>query len=171
MGRADQKPETDRYCVSPRTLCFITCGDEILLLRGSPGKPIWPNQYNGVGGHIEAREDVQSAALREIREETGLEVEDLKLCGVVNIPVDASSLGVMLFVFTAVADVRESRSSREGLLKCVDIDHLVELDLVEDLPTLIPRVLGMKPTDPPFFALYQYDELDQLRIIFAPRPP
>ena len=167
MGQADQKVIKGRYQVVPRTLCFITHGDDVLLLHGAPTKRIWPNKYNGVGGHVEPSENVRSAALREIREETGLEVHDLQLRGVINIPVDAEdNTGILVFCFTAVADTRDVRPSEEGTLEWVPRERLLGLDLVEDLPTLLPRVLAMKANDPPFFAHYRYDEQDRLVVIF-----
>ena len=168
MGQADQKIVPNRYQVVPRVLCFVIHGDDVLLLRGAPDKPIWPNQYNGIGGHVEPDEDVHSAALREIREETGLKVRDLRLRGVINIPADVSgNMGIMLFVFTGTATTKDVRPSEEGTLEWVTRDRLMELDLVEDLPVLIPRVLGMKSDEPPFFAHYRYDEQDRLAIGFG----
>jgi 8-oxo-dGTP diphosphatase len=168
MGQADQRVLANRYQVVPRTLCFITHGDDVLLLRGAPDKRFWPNQYNGVGGHVEPDEDVHSAALREIQEETGLEVRDLQLRGVINIPVDVDDdVGIIVFVFTAAASARDVRPSEEGTLEWVARDRLGQLDLVEDLPTLLPRVLAMGPDEPPFFAHYRYDERDELAIIFT----
>ena len=105
MGQADQKIIADRYQVFPRTLCFITHGNDVLLLRGAPDKRIWPYKYNGVGGHVRSDEDVLTAARREVREETGLRVHDLRLRGVINIPVNVQDRGVLLFVFTAIAVV------------------------------------------------------------------
>jgi len=154
-----------RYKTVPRTLCFITHGDEVLLLRGSPTKPIWPNKYNGVGGHVEASEDVYTAAIREMREETGLDVSDVRLRGVINIDTGEET-GIILFVFTAQARGREARPSPEGTLEWVRRDRLATLELVEDLPELLSRVMAMQPHDLPFFARYHYDERDQLVITF-----
>jgi 8-oxo-dGTP diphosphatase len=44
---------------------------------------------------------------------------------------------------------------------------LLELELVEDLPTLLPRVLAMDANESPFFAHYSYDEQDQLVMTFT----
>jgi 8-oxo-dGTP diphosphatase len=168
MGQADQKIVTGRYQVVPRTLCFITHGDEVLLLCGAPTKRIWPNKYNGVGGHVKPNEDVQSAALREIREETRLEVRDLQLRGMINIPVDAgTNTGILVFVFTATATTREVEPSEEGRPEWIPRNRLLELELVEDLPTLLPRVLAMDANESPFFAHYSYDEQDQLVMTFT----
>jgi len=168
MGRADQGVGdlSGRYLVVPRTLCFIVHDQRVLLLRGAADKRIWPNRYNGIGGHVEPGEDVYSAALREIREETGLEVSDLRLRGVVNVCTDPRGVGVLLFIFTARAPNSEVRPSAEGTPEWVPPDRIGELDLVEDLPVLLPRVLAMGPGDPPFFAHYAYDEDDRLVIQF-----
>jgi 8-oxo-dGTP diphosphatase len=117
---------------------------------------------------VEPDEDIRSAALREIREETGLEVRDLRLRGVINVPVDAeTNTGILVLVFTATAEARDVRPSEEGTLEWVPRGRLLDLDLVEDLPTLLPRVLAMKASDPLFFAHYCYDEKDRLVITFG----
>ena len=69
MPASDQGVATsqDRYTLVPRVLCFVTSGDEVLLLKGAPGKKIWPGKYNGLGGHVERGESVHAAARREIR--------------------------------------------------------------------------------------------------------
>ena len=163
-----QKIVPHRYQVVPRTLCFITHGDDVLLLRGAPDKKIWPDQYNGVGGHVRPDEDVRTAARREIREETGLTVRDLRLRGVINIPVDPESTGILVFVFTAAAEGRDVRPSEEGTPEWIPVDAVEDLDVVEDLPILLPRVLSMGPDEPPFSALYTYDEDGKLVVTYTP---
>ena len=168
MGQADQgvQKSAGRYTAVPRTLCFITHGQDVLLLRGAPAKRIWPNKYNGVGGHVEAGEDILTSAVREMKEETGLDVADVRLRGIIN--VDAGQpTGILVFVFTARALGREVTPSHEGALEWVKQNQVTTLDLVEDLPQLLPRVLAMQPGEPPFFARYHYDEQDKLVITFA----
>jgi 8-oxo-dGTP diphosphatase len=167
MGKDEQglKASSQRYTVVPRTLCFIFSpeGEDVLLLKGAPTKRIWPNRYNGVGGHVEPGEDVYSAVVREVREETGLSVRDIRLRGVINIPVE-NRQGIMVFVFVARAASRQFTSSDEGTLEWVPRGRVLSLDLVEDLPSLIPRVLDAPTDASPFFALYTYDDKDQLTI-------
>ena len=169
MPKSDQGIDVSlkrqRYTVIPRTLVFITRGQRVLLLRGSAQKRIWANKYNGIGGHIERDEDVYSAALREIREETSLAVNDLRLVGLINIDGDQPA-GIMLFVFTAHSRSGEPIPSEEGTLEWIDRDQLDQIDLVEDLLTILPRALDLPPNAPPFFAHYHYDEQERLIIYF-----
>jgi 8-oxo-dGTP diphosphatase len=137
-----------------------------LLLRGAASKRIWANKYNGIGGHIERDEDIYSAALREVREETGLEVEDLRLVGLINIDGDQPT-GIMLFVFTAQSRSGEPIPSEEGALEWIDRDLITQVDLVEDLPIILPRAIDQLVSALPFFAHYSYNEQEQLMIRFA----
>lgn len=174
MPKSDQGIEVslkrERYTVIPRTLIFITRNDRVLLLRGSTGKRIWANKYNGIGGHIERNEDIYSAARREVIEETGLEVEDLRLAGLINIDSDQPT-GVLLFVFVAESRSGEPIPSEEGTLEWIDCDQIKQVDLVEDLPVILPRSICHPIEAPPFFAHYRYNEQDQLVIRFATTPP
>jgi 8-oxo-dGTP diphosphatase len=169
MGRRDQgvAQSRGRYHVVPRTLCFITHGTDVLLLKGAPTKRIWPNRYNGVGGHIERDEDVLTAAMREMTEETGLRVDEVRLRAVIHIDADDPQIGILLFVFTARARSRDFHPSPEGTLEWVPQARLSNYELVEDLVELLPRILAMGPHDPPLFGRYHYDEKDQLRIEWA----
>jgi len=176
MGKLEQGVEASRrrYHVVPRTLCFITHGQEVLLLRGAPDKRIWPNRYNGVGGHVERHEDVHTAALREIWEETGLAVHALRLCGLINVDAGDAQLGILVFVFTAVAPTREFAPSHEGRLEWIARDRILEDDvlasqMVEDLPHILPYTLKHSSGDLPFFAHYRYDEDDELAITIVQR--
>ena len=172
MPKSDQGIDVSlkrkRYTVIPRTLVFITRGERVLLLRGALTKRSWANKYNGIGGHIERDEDVYAAALREVREETGLEVENLRLVGLINIDGHHPT-GIMLFVFAAQSPAGDLISSEEGSLEWIARDQLAQIDLVEDLPAILPHALDLPPTAPPFFAHYHYDEQERL-VIHVTRP-
>jgi 8-oxo-dGTP diphosphatase len=168
MGAKDQgaAATAGRRLIIPRTLCFITHGDDVLLLKRGDDKRVYPGRYNGVGGHIERDEDALTSAIREMHEETGLNVIKVRFRG--NIQVDTGEeTGIMVFVFSAEAVSREFRDSDEGTLRWIARDALDDLPLVEDLPIVIPLVLDSAPDAPPFFAHTSYDAADELVIVFA----
>ncbi len=165
MRREEQgvKKSLHRYQVIPRVLCFVLHEDRVLLLKGSPTKRIWPNKYNGLGGHIERDEDVYTAALREIHEESGLEVTNLRLRGVINIDT-GEPVGIMLFAFLADAQTTTPRPSSEGTLEWVPLQALSAYDLVEDVEVILPQLLAADEREGVFFAHYSFDEHDDLHI-------
>lgn len=169
MGREDQgvAASRHRYQVVPRTLCFVRHGDEVLLLKGALSKLLWAGRYNGLGGHVEAGEDLLSAILREVREEAGLEVHDVRLAAVVHADAGDPKLGILFFVFTAWVDTRDVVESPEGTLEWFSLYALPMEDMVPDLPIILPRVLALPASAPPLFLAYSQDEQDQLVIRFA----
>ncbi|MBC7870879.1 MAG: NUDIX domain-containing protein [Chitinophagaceae bacterium] len=169
MGAQEQGANAtqNRWLVIPRTLCFILNGDDVLLMKRASHRRVFPNKYNGVGGHIERDEDPLTSARREIKEETGLEVRDLRLCAVYNIDAGATT-GIVLFVFTAISDQRDVIArEEEGTLHWIRRDAVLQLDLVEDIPTILPRVLAMQPSDTTLFVHVSYDAQNQIQMRFA----
>ena len=98
-------------------------------------------------------------------------VEDLRLCGIVNAPSATPGQGVLMFVFAARAQSTAVCSSPEGTLEWLPWDNLPTHELVDDLPTLLQRVLGHAPGRAPFYALYRYAPDGSLRIEFAEEAP
>jgi 8-oxo-dGTP diphosphatase len=167
MPSADQGVDKDRYCIIPRTLIFLTRGDAVLLLKGAPHKRLWAGRFNGIGGHVEQGENVVSAAKRELWEETGLEATDLRLCATIIVDTSTSP-GVGIYVLRGECSQGSLRPSDEGTLKWVSIPSIQDLPLVEDLYTLLPKILALKNDDPPLSLLYSYNQEGQLVINQGP---
>jgi len=95
------------------TLCFLTRPGEVLLLHRN--KPPNQGKWNGVGGHIEPGETPLAACLREVREETGYQVQAARFGGLLTwqgfeIPPGG------LYLFTAAAPAGAATSGLEGRL-------------------------------------------------------
>lgn len=168
MGANEQGANAteNRWLTIPRTLCFVFNGGDVLLMKRAPHKRIFPNRYNGVGGHIERDEDPLTSARREIKEETGLDVRDICLRAIYNIDAGAAT-GILLFVFTAHSDERAVCANPEGTLHWIPQGEVHTLDVVEDLPELLPRIVVMQPGDAPLFIHASYDADDVFRLRVA----
>ena len=72
---------TDKACgrhhfprLDPAIIVLVTSGDRCLLGR----KPDWPpRRYSTIAGFVEAGESLERAVIREVREETGVKVEEV----------------------------------------------------------------------------------------------
>ena len=64
--------------LSPAVIVLVSRGDEVLLAR-SPGFP--PGMYSVLAGFVEPGESIEETIGREIREEVGIEVENLSYFG------------------------------------------------------------------------------------------
>jgi 8-oxo-dGTP diphosphatase len=159
QGLASDKKQ--RYRVIPRTLIFLTSVNpedgmrEVLLMKGAPTKRLWANRYNGIGGHVEWREDLLQAAQRELREESGMIGVDLLLRGVINIaaqPDGDAPAGVAVFLFCGEVEDRAIRGGDEGEPAWIPLADLPNYPLVDDLYTLIPLLMA---DDAPIYGHYQ----------------
>jgi 8-oxo-dGTP diphosphatase len=164
MPVSDQGFNSERYQVIPRSLIFIFDEDRVLLLQGDEDKKIWAGKYNGIGGHIEAGEDILESASRELAEETGLSGLPLRLCGQVMITLNENQ-GIALFIFTGIYSGQSIKESEEGALEWVAMEDLQNLPIVEDLPKLLYRVVEHQPGDPLIVGKYYYD-VDRLVMLF-----
>jgi 8-oxo-dGTP diphosphatase len=90
-------------------------------------------KYNGLGGKLDPLEDVVACMRREIREEAGIECEQLELRGTISWPgfgKDGEDWFGFLFRITAYSGSVVDRNP-EGDLEWVDVDHVLDLPLWE----------------------------------------
>ncbi|MBR2408511.1 MAG: 8-oxo-dGTP diphosphatase [Lachnospiraceae bacterium] len=117
-------------------LCLIRRGDEYLLQDRV--KKDWRG-FTLPGGHVEPGESIVDAVVREMKEETGLAVENPKLCGVKQFPIDGGRYLVFLFVADKFSG--EIVSSEEGAMHWVKKEDLPKVNLVNDFTELLEVML------------------------------
>ena len=118
-------------------LCLIRRGDHILLQNRV--KKDWAG-YTLPGGHVEPGESFVDACVREMKEETGLTVSDIHLCGVKQFPIDGGRY--IVFLFRADSFEGELISSEEGEMEWVELDRLGEYPTVSDLKEMLDVMLS-----------------------------
>jgi len=99
-------------------------------------------KYNGLGGKLEAYEDVVAGMRREIREEAGIECLELGLRGSMNWPgfgAQGEDWFVFLFVVTQFSGT-PLESNPEGTLEWIEIDKLPTLSLWDGDREFLPLV-------------------------------
>jgi 8-oxo-dGTP diphosphatase len=99
-------------------------------------------KYNGLGGKLDAGEDVVAGLRREVREESGLECDDLVLRGTVSWP-GFGKQGEDWFGFVFRVDRYSGEpfaANEEGTLEWVETERVLELPLWEGDRFFLPLV-------------------------------
>ena len=109
-------------------MCMILDGDNVLI-QERPG-PTWP----GVafpGGHVEHAEPFVDSVIREVREETGLTIQDPVLRGVKN--WFSEGRRYIVFLYEAHTFSGALTSSDEGPVRWVPLSSLRSLPLASGM--------------------------------------
>ena len=109
------------------TLCYIEHeGCYLMLHRVKKQNDVNRDKWVAVGGKLEEDESPEDCALREIREETGLEVTGLRYCGLITFVSDRWE-GEYMHLFHAHGPAGPLKDCDEGRLEWVpkaEIDRL-----------------------------------------------
>jgi 8-oxo-dGTP diphosphatase len=129
------------------TLGYILSADgrEVLLVhRNRRADDAHYGKYNGLGGKLDADEDIVACMRREIREEAGLECQSLKLRGTISWP-GFGKHGEDWFGFIFLIERWSGTphaDNAEGTLEWVHVNKVLELPLWEGDRFFLPLVFG-----------------------------
>lgn len=123
-------------------LCLVHRGDRLLLQNRV--KADWRG-YTLPGGHVEPGESFVEAVIREMREETGLQIRNPRLCGVKQFPIPEGRYVVFLFETEEFSG--ELTSSVEGEMVWVERQALSGLPTVADFSELLDVMLRADLTE------------------------
>lgn len=131
------------------TLGYLLSPDrtKVLLVHRSRPDDEQQGKWNGLGGKLEADEDIHSCLCREFREEAGIEVTAARLRGTVSWPgfgADGQNWFGFIFLIDAYTGTIPARNE-DGPLVWHDIDALADLPMWEGDRHWLPLLFGDGP--------------------------
>ena len=144
-------------------LAYIKKDDSYLMLfRNKKHNDINQGKWLGIGGHLEKNETKEQALIREIKEETGLDVISYTYRGLLTfINKDYEEI---MYLFTVEEFSGELIECDEGVLEFKKIDEIPTLNIWEGDKVFLDLIAR----DEPYFELtliYDNDELKEVRRI------
>ncbi len=114
------------------TLCYIKKdGKTLMLHRIKKDKDVHEGKWNGLGGKFHPGETPEQCVVREVKEESGLNIEEPKLRGIMTFPEFKDNEDWLVFLFTADQFSGEMIESDEGKLEWIEGDAVYDLPLWE----------------------------------------
>jgi 8-oxo-dGTP diphosphatase len=111
------------------TLCYLKHdGHTLMIHRIKRANDIHAGKWNGLGGKLEPGESPEESIIREVREESGLEMVNPHLRGLLMFPA-FKGLDWYVFVFTATEFSGELHENEEGFLQWIPDAELESLPL------------------------------------------
>lgn len=121
------------------TLCYLRKnGKTLMLYRNRKPGDTHKGKWNGLGGKLEAGETPEACSIREVKEESGLEVIDQQLKGVLTFPLFDGEEDWYVFVFLIKEFEGELGTCSEGDLAWIEDEKLLELNLWEGDREFLP---------------------------------
>jgi 8-oxo-dGTP diphosphatase len=129
--------------ISVTVECFVEKDGKYLMLKRHPSKRILPNVWIAPGGHIEFCEGLISCTRREIKEETGLDIKDVRIRAAGMAHLKDIDQEFSFHILTAsYAGGELITDSPDGELVWLSPEELLSLDnILAELKPILPRIL------------------------------
>ena len=109
-----------------------------MIFRNKKKNDYHHGKWNGLGGKFELGESPEECAIREIKEESGLDVINVKMKGIITFPMFDGKDDWYVFLFVADQFSGELIDSPEGKLEWVPTEKLTEINLWDGDKIFIP---------------------------------
>ncbi len=126
-------------------MCMVCDGQGNVLVQDR-ADPNWPGM-TFPGGHVESGESIVDSVIREVKEETGLTIENPSLCGIKHFHT-LDNNRYIVFLFKADAYSGKEQSSEEGLVKWIPLKEVDKYIWIPDFADLLE--------------IFQKDEISEL---------
>ena len=114
------------------TLCYVKKdGKTLMLHRVKRDGDIHKDKWNGLGGKLEDGETPEEGIIREVKEESGLDIFSPQLYGVMSFPKFKDDEDWLVFLYIATKFQGELIECDEGNLEWIDDEKICELNLWE----------------------------------------
>ncbi len=121
--------------------CYVVKDDKVLMLHRGLEVPRFPDYWMGPGGRQEPYEDVLESCIAHVKEESGVEIANIKLRVVATHNYPYKNELYLVFIFKADYISGEVKEYSRGEVVWVDKEDLVSLDKIyPDLKYHIPLV-------------------------------
>ena len=103
----------------------------LMLHRVKKEQDFHEGKWNGLGGKLEPGETPEECAIREVKEESGLDLVNPRLRGIITFPMFDQVDDWYVYLFTGSEFSGELIDSPEGNLDWIDDGRLLDLNLWE----------------------------------------
>ena len=149
----------DRLKMRNTTLCYIEQNGRYLMLhRAKKDQDLNRDKWIGIGGKFESGESPENCLLREVEEETGLQLDSWRYCGIVTFVSEEWGTEYM-HLFHSDSFHGTLRECGEGVLEWIDKSALQNLPALWEGDRIFLRLME---EGGPFFSLklcYRGDSL------------
>ncbi len=136
------------------TLCEIIINDKLLLQRKSTGR-FGEGKWNAAGGKMKPSESPEACVKREVQEETGLLVGDLKYHGILDFYFgEKDEPDWIVHIFSTSKYDGKLKAGEEGVLKWFNLKEIPYAEMWEDDLHWLPKLLEGKM----FSGYFIYDD-------------
>jgi len=147
------------------TLCYLKKNSKTLMIyRNKKQNDMHEGKWNGLGGKFNNGETPEECVIREVKEESGLQVNNPVLCGFLTFPKFSKNEDWYVFVFTATDFSGELIDSPEGKLKWINDVNMMDLNLWEGDRYFLNWMNERKFFSGKFF--YSNGELERHTVVF-----